>query len=69
MPVMALLIVIALRLLIFMCPKNSVTFVDLDINVDDNFTLKDNITRHILDSQQHKQVLCRFAAGFQPVFD
>jgi len=52
-----------------MCPKNSVTFVDLDINVDDNFTLKDNITRHILDSQQHKQVLCRFTAGFQPVCD
>ena len=68
MPVMALLIVIALRLLIFMCPKNSVTFVDLDVNVDDNFTLKDNVTRHTLESQQHNQVLGRLTAGFQPFF-
>ena len=39
------------------------------VNVDDNFALKDNITRHILESWQHEQVLDRFAAGFQPVFD
>ena len=48
--------------------KNSVTFVDLDVNVDDNFTLKDNVTRHTLESQQHNQVLGRLTAGFQPFF-